>query len=143
MIADALLGFDVTDQAAIDRLLINLDGTKTKSNLGANAMLGVSLACAKAAAGALEIPLYRYIGGCNAKVLPVPMMNIINGGSHSDSPIAFQEFMIRPVGAKTFREAVRMRSPIFAVSISQPSQSFSAIPSSIESIGYLSINSSR
>ena len=78
VIADALLGFDVTDQAAIDRLLIDLDGTKTKSNLGANAMLGVSLACAKAAAGALEIPLYRYIGGCNAKVLPVPMMNIIN-----------------------------------------------------------------
>ena len=113
VIADALLGFDVTDQAAIDRLLINLDGTKTKSNLGANAMLGVSLACAKAAAGALEIPLYRYIGGCNAKVLPVPMMNIINGGSHSDSPIAFQEFMIRPVGAKTFREAVRMGAEIF------------------------------
>ena len=103
VIADALLGFDVTDQAAIDRLLIDLDGTKTKSNLGANAMLGVSLACAKAAAGALEIPLYRYIGGCNAKVLPVPMMNIINGGSHSDSPIAFQEFMIRPVGAKTLK----------------------------------------
>ena len=113
VIADALLGFDVTDQAAIDRLLIDLDGTKTKSNLGANAMLGVSLACAKAAAGALEIPLYRYIGGCNAKVLPVPMMNIINGGSHSDSPIAFQEFMIRPVGAKTFREAVRMGAEIF------------------------------
>lgn len=111
VIADALLGFDVTDQAAIDRLLIDLDGTKTKSNLGANAMLGVSLACAKAAAGALEIPLYRYIGGCNAKVLPVPMMNIINGGSHSDSPIAFQEFMIRPVGAKTFR--VRMGAEIF------------------------------
>jgi len=111
VIADALLGFDVTDQAAIDRLLIDLDGTKTKSNLGANAMLGVSLACAKAAAGALEIPLYRYIGGCNAKVLPVPMMNIINGGSHS--PIAFQEFMIRPVGAKTFREAVRMGAEIF------------------------------
>ena len=113
VIADALLGFDVTDQAAIDRLLIDLDGTKTKSNLGANAMLGVSLACAKAAAGALEIPLYRYIGGCNAKVLPVPMMNIINGGSHSDSPIAFQEFMIRPVGAITFREAVRMGAEIF------------------------------
>lgn len=113
VIADALLGFDVTEQTAIDRLLINLDGTKTKSNLGANAMLGVSLACAKAAANVLEIPLYRYIGGCNAKVLPVPMMNIINGGSHSDSPIAFQEFMIRPVGAKTFREAVRMGAEIF------------------------------
>ena len=113
VIADALLGFDVTEQTAIDRLLISLDGTKTKSNLGANAMLGVSLACAKAAANALEMPLYRYIGGCNAKVLPVPMMNIINGGSHSDSPIAFQEFMIRPVGAKTFRESVRMGAEIF------------------------------
>ena len=113
VIADALLGFDVTEQVAIDRLLILLDGTKNKSNLGANAMLGVSLACAKAAAAALEIPLYRYIGGTNAKVLPVPMMNIINGGSHSDSPIAFQEFMVRPVGAKTFREAVRMGAEIF------------------------------
>ena len=113
VIADALLGFDVTDQAAIDRLLIDLDGTKTKSNLGANAMLGVSLACAKAAAGALEIPLYRYIGGCNAKVLPVPMMNIINGGSHSDAPIAFQEFMIRPVGATSFREGLRMGAEVF------------------------------
>ena len=113
VIADALLGFDVTAQAAIDRLLIDLDGTKTKSNLGANAMLGVSLACAKAAAGALEIPLYRYIGGCNAKVLPVPMMNIINGGSHSDSPIAFQEFMIRPVGATSFREGLRMGAEVF------------------------------
>lgn len=113
IIADALLGFDVTEQAAIDRVLIHLDGTKTKSNLGANAMLGVSLACAKAAANVLEMPLYRYVGGCNAKVLPVPMMNIINGGSHSDSPIAFQEFMIRPVGAKTFREAVRMGAEIF------------------------------
>ena len=81
VIADALLGFDVTDQAAIDRLLIDLDGTKTKSNLGANAMLGVSLACAKAAAGALEIPLYRYIGGTNTYVMPVPMMNILNGGA--------------------------------------------------------------
>ena len=113
VIADALLGFDVTDQAAIDRLLIDLDGTKTKSNLGANAMLGVSLACAKAAAGALEIPLYRYIGGCNAKVLPVPMMNIINGGSHSDAPIAFQEFMIRPVGASSFKEGLRMGAEVF------------------------------
>ncbi len=113
VITDALLGFDVTEQVAIDRLLILLDGTKNKSNLGANAMLGVSLACAKAAAAALEIPLYRYIGGTNAKVLPVPMMNIINGGSHSDSPIAFQEFMVRPVGAKTFREAVRMGAEIF------------------------------
>lgn len=113
IIADALLGEDVTNQAAIDRMLIELDGTKTKSNLGANAMLGVSLACAKAAANALGMPLYRYIGGCNAKVLPVPMMNIINGGAHSDSPIAFQEFMIRPVGALSFREAVRMGAEIF------------------------------
>lgn len=113
IIADALLGEDVTNQAAIDRMLIELDGTKTKSNLGANAMLGVSLACAKASANALGMPLYRYIGGCNAKVLPVPMMNIINGGAHSDSPIAFQEFMIRPVGAPSFREAVRMGAEIF------------------------------
>ncbi len=113
VISDALLGMDVLDQVGIDRLLIELDGTKTKCNLGANAMLGVSLACAKAAAAALEVPLYRYIGGCNAKVLPVPMMNIINGGSHSDAPIAFQEFMIRPVGACSFREALRMGAEIF------------------------------
>lgn len=112
-ISDALLGMDVMDQVGIDKVLIDLDGTKTKCNLGANAMLGVSLACAKAAADFLEIPLYRYIGGCNAKVLPVPMMNIINGGSHSDAPIAFQEFMIRPVGAPTFREALRMGAEIF------------------------------
>lgn len=113
VISDALLGMDVMDQVAIDRMLIELDGTKTKCNLGANAMLGVSLACAKAAANVLEIPLYRYIGGCNAKVLPVPMMNIINGGSHSDAPIAFQEFMIRPVGASSFREALRMGAEVF------------------------------
>lgn len=113
VISDALLGMDVLDQVAIDRILLELDGTRTKCNLGANAMLGVSLACAKAAAAALEIPLYRYIGGCNAKELPVPMMNIINGGSHSDAPIAFQEFMIRPVGAPAFREALRMGAEIF------------------------------
>ncbi len=113
VISDALLGMDVLDQVGIDRLLIELDGTKTKCNLGANAMLGVSLACAKAAAAALEVPRDRYIGGCNAKVLPVPMMNIINGGSHSDAPIAFQEFMIRPVGAYSFREALRMGAEIF------------------------------
>ena len=112
-ISDALLGMDVLDQVAIDRALIELDGTRTKCNLGANAMLGVSLACARAAAAALEIPIYRYIGGCNAKTLPVPMMNIINGGSHSDAPIAFQEFMIRPVGAPTFKEALRMGAEIF------------------------------
>ncbi|HJF70131.1 MAG TPA: phosphopyruvate hydratase [Butyricimonas virosa] len=113
VIADALLGMNVTDQVGIDRVLLELDGTPTKSNLGANALLGVSLACAKAAANALEVPLYRYIGGVNAKVLPVPMMNIINGGSHSDAPIAFQEFMIRPVGAESFREALRMGAEVF------------------------------
>ena len=113
VIADALLGMEVTDQVGIDRTLLELDGTPTKSNLGANALLGVSLACAKAAANALEMPLYRYIGGVDAKVLPVPMMNIINGGSHSDAPIAFQEFMIRPVGAESFREALRMGAEVF------------------------------
>ena len=113
VIADALLGMNVTDQVGIDRVLLELDGTPTKSNLGANALLGVSLACAKAAANALEMPLYRCIGGVNAKVLPVPMMNIINGGSHSDAPIAFQEFMIRPVGAESFREALRMGAEVF------------------------------
>ena len=113
VIADALLGMNVTDQVGIDRVLLELDGTPTKSNLGANALLGVSLACAKAAANALEMPLYRYIGGVNAKVLPVPMMNIINGGSHSDAPIAFQEFMIRPIGAESFREALRMGAEVF------------------------------
>ena len=113
VIADALLGMNVTDQVGIDRVLLELDGTPTKSNLGANALLGVSLACAKAAANALEMPLYRYIGGVNAKVLPVPIMNIINVGSHSDAPIAFQEFMIRPVGAESFREALRMGADVF------------------------------
>ena len=113
VIADALLGFDVTDQAAIDRLLIDLDGTKTKSNLGANAMLGVSLACAKAAAGALEIPLYRYIGGCNAKVLPVPMMNILNGGKHADNTVDLQEFMIMPTGACCLEKGIRMCAEVY------------------------------
>lgn len=113
VIADALLGMDVTDQVRIDKTLIELDGTPTKSNLGANALLGVSLACAKAAANALDMPLYRYIGGVNAKRLPVPMMNIINGGSHSDAPIAFQEFMIRPVGADSFKEALRIGAEVF------------------------------
>jgi len=113
VIAEALIGMDSTDQVAIDKKLLDLDGTKTKSKLGANAMLGVSLAVAKAAAEALEMPLYRYIGGVNAKTLPVPMMNIINGGSHSDAPIAFQEFMIRPVGAPTFSEALRMGAEVF------------------------------
>ncbi|GHV68972.1 enolase [Bacteroidia bacterium] len=113
VISDALIGMDALDQVAIDRLLIELDGTKTKSKLGANAMLGVSLAVARAAADALEVPLYRYLGGTNAKELPVPMMNIINGGSHSDAPIAFQEFMIRPVGAPSYREALRMGAEVF------------------------------
>ena len=112
-IAPELIGMEVTDQVAIDTLMIKLDGTPTKSNLGANALLAVSLACAKAAAEYLCLPLYRYIGGANAKALPVPMMNIVNGGSHSDAPIAFQEFMIRPVGACCFREALRMGAEVF------------------------------
>ena len=112
-IAPAIVGMNVSDQVAIDRAMIALDGTKTKSNLGANAILGVSLAVAKAAANYFGMPLYRYIGGSNAKTLPVPMMNIINGGSHSDAPIAFQEFMIRPVGAPTFKEAVGMGAEVF------------------------------
>lgn len=113
VIAENLIGMDALNQAEIDAMLLKLDGTKTKSKLGANALLGVSLAVAKAAAEALEIPLYRYIGGTNAKVLPVPMMNIVNGGSHSDAPIAFQEFMIRPVGAPTFKESIRMGAEVF------------------------------
>ncbi|MBT7395504.1 MAG: phosphopyruvate hydratase [Prolixibacteraceae bacterium] len=113
VIAKELIGWDATEQVAIDNKMLEMDGTKTKSNLGANAMLGVSLAVAKAAADYAELPLYRYIGGVNAKTLPVPMMNIINGGSHSDAPIAFQEFMIRPIGAPSFREALRMGAEIF------------------------------
>ena len=112
-IAPVVEGMSVLDQRGIDCRMIQLDGTKTKSNLGANAILGVSLAVAHAAANYLEIPLYRYIGGANAYVLPVPMMNIINGGAHSDAPIAFQEFMIRPVGAKCEREAIRMGAEVF------------------------------
>ena len=113
IIAPELLEMDVTDQVGIDSLLIDLDGTPTKSKLGANALLAVSLASAKAAAEYIGLPLYRYIGGTNAKVLPVPMMNIVNGGSHSDAPIAFQEFMIRPVGACCFHEALRMGAEVF------------------------------
>ena len=112
-IAPKLKGFRITDQRAIDYAMLALDGTPTKSNLGANAILGVSLAVAHTAAKALGLPLYRYIGGANAYVLPVPMMNIINGGAHSDAPIAFQEFMIRPVGADNIREALRMCAEIF------------------------------
>ena len=113
VIAPALAGCCVYEQRAIDRKMLALDGTKTKSNLGANAILGVSLAVAKAAANSLNLPLYRYIGGVNTYVMPVPMMNIINGGSHSDAPIAFQEFMIRPVGAPSFREGLRMGAEVF------------------------------
>ena len=113
VIAPALIGMSALDQRAIDMKMIELDGTKTKSNLGANAILGVSLAVAHAAANYLGLPLYRYIGGVNTYVMPVPMMNIINGGSHSDAPIAFQEFMIRPVGAPTFREGLRMGAEVF------------------------------
>ena len=113
VIAPEIIGMEVTDQVGIDKTMLQLDGTPTKSNLGANAILGVSLACARAAADLLGMPLYRYIGGTNAYVLPVPMMNIINGGSHSDAPIAFQEFMIRPVGACCFREGLRMGAEVF------------------------------
>jgi len=113
VIAEEIAGMDVTDQTGIDKRMIELDGTKTKSNLGANAILGVSLAVAKAAAIYHGLPLFRYIGGTNAVTLPVPMMNIINGGSHSDAPIAFQEFMIRPVGAPNFKEGLRMGAEVF------------------------------
>jgi enolase len=112
-IAQELLGVSVFEQNAIDKLMIDLDGTPNKSKLGANAILGVSLAAAKAAANELGMSLYRYVGGVSANTLPVPMMNIINGGSHSDAPIAFQEFMVMPVKAKTFSEAMQMGSEIF------------------------------
>ena len=107
VIADALVGVDVTDQHLIDRTMLELDGTDTKSKLGANAMLGVSLACARAAANALEIPLYKYLGGISANILPVPLMNIINGGAHADNNLDFQEFMIVPHGFKTFSDSIR------------------------------------
>ena len=113
IIAPALIGWSSLEQRTIDHKMLELDGTPTKSKLGANAILGVSLAVAKAAANYLDIPLYRYIGGVNTYVMPVPMMNIINGGSHSDAPIAFQEFMIRPVGASSFREGLRMGAEVF------------------------------
>ena len=112
-ICSELLELDAADQVGIDSLLIEIDGTKNKSNLGANAMLGVSLACAKAVADTLGIPLYRYIGGVNAKTLPVPMMNILNGGKHADNNVDFQEFMIMPVGAPNFAEALRMGAETF------------------------------
>src|ERR1043166_2951733 len=112
-IADELTGFDALDQVGIDRLMIELDGTPNKSKLGANAILGVSMAVAKAAAEALELPLYRYLGGTNAKVLPVPMMNILNGGKHADNNVDLQEFMIVPVDAVNFAEALRMGTEVF------------------------------
>ncbi|MEG3322179.1 surface-displayed alpha-enolase [Streptococcus suis] len=113
VIADAIIGFDVRDQQAIDRAMIALDGPPNKGKLGANAILGVSIAVARAAADYLEVPLYTYLGGFNTKVLPTPMMNIINGGSHSDAPIAFQEFMILPVGAPSFKEGLRWGAEVF------------------------------
>ncbi len=115
IIAPELIGMDPTEQVLIDRLLLELDGTENKSHLGANAILGVSLAVAKAAAAELGLPLYRYIGGVNAKVLPVPMMNVLNGGVHADNNVDIQEFMIMPVGAPTFSEALRMASETFQV----------------------------
>ena len=113
VIAPALVGMDVTDQCGIDRLMIELDGTKNKGKLGANAILGVSMAVAHAAADFVGLPLYRYLGGFNSKELPTPMMNIINGGEHADNNIDFQEFMIMPVGAPTFKEAIRMGAEVF------------------------------
>ncbi|WOP23570.1 phosphopyruvate hydratase [Bacillus pumilus] len=113
IIAPELLGFDVTEQVAIDKMLIELDGTENKGKLGANAILGVSIAVARAAADFLQIPLYQYLGGFNSKTLPVPMMNIVNGGEHADNNVDIQEFMIMPVGAPNFREALRMGAQIF------------------------------
>ncbi|MCK1737263.1 phosphopyruvate hydratase [Bradyrhizobium sp. 138] len=112
-IFEALSGLDVEQQAQIDQIMIDLDGTANKSRLGANAILGVSLACAKAAANSLDMPLYRYVGGTSARLLPVPMMNIINGGVHADNPIDFQEFMILPVGASSFAEGLRFGAEVF------------------------------
>lgn len=112
-IREALLGMNVLEQALIDRRMVELDGTDNKGSLGANAILGVSLACARTATKALEMPLYRYIGGANAKELPVPMMNVINGGAHAKNPLDFQEFMIMPVGAKNYRDALRMGAEIY------------------------------
>ncbi|MBU1141884.1 MAG: enolase, partial [Firmicutes bacterium] len=113
IIASELVGFDVTNQVGIDMLMIELDGTKNKSKLGANAILGVSMAVARAASDFLGVELFQYLGGFNTKQLPVPMMNIINGGSHADNNVDFQEIMILPVGAKTFKEAIRMGAEVF------------------------------
>lgn len=157
-IADTLLGLDAEDQGEIDAAMIALDGTANKSRLGANAILGVSLATAKAAADARGLPLYRYVGGVSAHVLPVPMMNIINGGMHADNPIDFQEFMVMPVGASSLLEAVRMGSEIFhtlkkklhdkglatavgdeggfAPNLASPADALDFIMSSVEAAGY-------
>jgi len=113
VIAKKLVGLDISDQVLIDETMIALDGTKNKGKLGANAILGVSMACAKAAAEDAGLPLYKYLGGCFGHVLPTPMMNILNGGEHADNNIDIQEFMIMPVGAKTFSEALRMGSEVF------------------------------
>ena len=113
ILADVVIGLDVRDQAAIDQALIDADGTKDKSKYGANAILGISLAVAHAAAEYYDLPLYRYLGGINAKTLPVPMMNVLNGGSHADSSVDFQEFMIMPVGACSVKEAIRMGAETF------------------------------
>ena len=113
IIAPELIGENAADQQAIDKLMLELDGTENKSKLGANAILGVSLACAKASALAFEMPLYRYLGGINAVTLPVPMMNVLNGGAHADNNVDFQEFMITPVGASSFTEAIRMGAEVF------------------------------
>ena len=113
VIADEIVGFDATDQRLVDRMLIELDGTPNKAKLGANAILGVSLATAYAAAAALELPLYQYVGGCNAYTLPVPMMNIMNGGKHADNNVDLQEFMVMPVGAESFEEALRIGAEVY------------------------------
>lgn len=113
MIAEELIGLDVYDQAMIDEIMLELDGTANKSKLGANAILGVSLATARAAAASCGMPLYRYVGGLNANLLPIPMMNILNGGAHADNSIDFQEFMVMPVGASSFSEALRMGTEVF------------------------------
>lgn len=112
-IAPRMIGWEVSNQTAIDAELIRLDGTDNKGKFGANAILGVSMACAKAAAAEAGLPLYRYIGGANAKVLPAPMMNILNGGKHADNNVDIQEFMVMPLGAKTFKEALRMGTEVF------------------------------
>ncbi|HEX4176826.1 MAG TPA: phosphopyruvate hydratase, partial [Rhizomicrobium sp.] len=157
-IFDVLVGLDAEEQIKIDRAMIALDGTPNKARLGANAILGVSLAVAKAAADAANLPLYRYVGGPKANILPVPMMNIINGGVHADNPIDFQEFMIMPVGAPTFREALRMGAEIFhtlkkalhddghntnvgdeggfAPNLKSPDEALSYISKSVEKAGY-------